>query len=769
MDPIVGSAPSIDALRAQIRHLASFDAPGNPNAPTILLQGETGTGKGLVARVLHDAGGRARGPFVEVNCAAIPETMLEAELFGFEGGAFTDAKRAKPGLFEAAAGGSLFLDEIDSLPPVLQGKLLRAIEDKTVRRIGAVTARRLDVKLIVATQRDLRELVAGGTFRADLYHRLAVLVIEIPPLRARADDVVLLAEHFLARHAGAHGLQPKRLGATARGWLSGCAWPGNVRELSHLMERVTLLAPEAEVDLATLAAAARPRDERRRPRSRPRPPRRTARRHASARRSRARGATWWGRRVCSVSGATRSATACGATASSGRRSTTSRAPGEPPRARKAAGALPEDVQPSWDQRPVAVLAIDVVLPDSALEPWTVARRWEQQIEACIAGFGGVFLACSPSRLSAAFGVPRALEQLPQRAVQAALAIQRLVAEDSVRPELRMAVHVGTLRFDARSPQAVERVLPLGDTLALAERLLGHADAGEILVSALVARRVDAFCELRARELRIGESGGRECLGRARPAGACRGGRRCAPDTLHRARARARGPTRELRDRGRGPRARGLRRGRGRHRQVPPCSQSSDSISAPSRTAGSRDAAPPYATTTAFLPVVDALRRFFAIDDHDDDARASEKIARALARARSRPDLDGSVRASRPRRGVRRRRRSTGLDSASRRSETFRALKAVTAGPRGARAVGHPRRGPALDRPRVRGVPHLHRRCGAGDSDATHLLAPARLPASVRRPQLPRARRPARALRGGGGGALGRDARHGRRTAPRCRR
>ena len=139
-DALIGDAAALAELRAQIRLLSAFDTRGNPNVPTVLLQGETGTGKGLVARVIHLSGGRAQGPFVDVNCAAIPETMLEAELFGFEAGAFTDAKRAKPGLFEAAVGGTLFLDEIDALPIALQGKLLKAIEEKHVRRLGGVAA-----------------------------------------------------------------------------------------------------------------------------------------------------------------------------------------------------------------------------------------------------------------------------------------------------------------------------------------------------------------------------------------------------------------------------------------------------------------------------------------------------------------------------------------------------------------------------------------------------------------------------------------------------
>ena len=182
-DRLVGTCPALAALRAQIRHLAAFDTLGNPAVPTVLLQGETGTGKGLVARVLHDSGPRAQGPFLDVNCAAIPETMLEAELFGFEAGAFTDAKRAKPGLFEAAAGGTLFLDEIDALPLALQGKLLTAIEAKRVRRVGAVREQAVDVKLVTATQAALSARVAAGQFRADLYYRLAVLVLALPPLR----------------------------------------------------------------------------------------------------------------------------------------------------------------------------------------------------------------------------------------------------------------------------------------------------------------------------------------------------------------------------------------------------------------------------------------------------------------------------------------------------------------------------------------------------------------------------------------------------------
>jgi two-component system, NtrC family, response regulator AtoC len=185
-DRLIGQSAVIRALRAQIRRLSSFDTVGNLYVPTLSLHGETGTGKGLVARVIHDSGPRAHGPFIEVNCAAIPETLLEAELFGFEAGAFTDAKRAKPGLFEAASGGTLLLDEIDALPFSLQGKFLKAIEEKRIRRLGAVADYPVDIKLIAATQVELSARVTEGRFRADLYHRLAVVIIELPSLRTWA-------------------------------------------------------------------------------------------------------------------------------------------------------------------------------------------------------------------------------------------------------------------------------------------------------------------------------------------------------------------------------------------------------------------------------------------------------------------------------------------------------------------------------------------------------------------------------------------------------
>lgn len=253
---ILGESPPIRALRDQIDRIARIESPEAGSPPTVLILGETGVGKQLVARALHARSARAAGPLVEVNCAAIPATLLEAELFGYERGAYTDARSAKPGLFEAAEGGTLFLDEIGHTDVTVQAKLLKAIEDKSVRRVGGLRARTVNTRIVAATNRDLEMAVADGAFRHDLYYRIRVLTIEVPPLRARGDDILLLARYFLVRAAREYGRPSNDLTPDAEAALRAYPWPGNVRELAHVMERALLLNEGPRVTAADLALAA---------------------------------------------------------------------------------------------------------------------------------------------------------------------------------------------------------------------------------------------------------------------------------------------------------------------------------------------------------------------------------------------------------------------------------------------------------------------------------------------------------------------------------
>jgi DNA-binding NtrC family response regulator len=243
---IVGQSPALKAaLKRAARVLPHADA-------TALIVGDTGTGKELLARAIHRGGRRRGGAFVTVNCSALPANLIESELFGHERGAFTDAHAAKPGLFEVADGGTLFLDEIDMLTVDLQAKLLRVLEDKEVRRVGATRSRTVDVRIIAATHEDLREAVAAGKFREDLYFRLSVITLTLPPLRERGEDVILIAQELLQRLAAQHGVAVPPLGVEARRALRAHSWPGNVRELKNAVERALLLSPPGELSLAEL-------------------------------------------------------------------------------------------------------------------------------------------------------------------------------------------------------------------------------------------------------------------------------------------------------------------------------------------------------------------------------------------------------------------------------------------------------------------------------------------------------------------------------------
>lgn len=233
---LIGASPAIEALRATIARVARTDL-------AVLILGENGTGKEVVSQSIHYQSARRDQPFVAVNCAAISETLLESELFGHEKGAFTDAHESRPGKFELASGGTLFLDEIGDLSPGGQAKLLRVLEEKVVVRVGGSKPIHTDARVIAATNQNLAEMVANKKFRQDLYFRLNVVALQLPPLRERPEDILVLAEHFLEDFSHKARRKPPELSAPARRRLMAHSWPGNVRELRNLMERVAYLAP----------------------------------------------------------------------------------------------------------------------------------------------------------------------------------------------------------------------------------------------------------------------------------------------------------------------------------------------------------------------------------------------------------------------------------------------------------------------------------------------------------------------------------------------
>ncbi len=251
---LLGESPPMLALKRKIHQFVEAEqrlVDGEP--PAVLVTGETGTGKELVARAFHFEGPRRDKPFVEINCAAIPAPLLEAELFGFERGAFTDARERKLGLVETADGGTLFLDEIGEMELPLQAKLLKLLEDKTVRRLGGLRDQKVDIRIVAATNQSLEERMRDGRFRSDLFFRLRIIHVRLPPLRERDEDVILLARAFLDGHGRRYGKTGLRFTPAAEQALRHYSWPGNVRELRNSVEHAVLLAETASVEPQHLA------------------------------------------------------------------------------------------------------------------------------------------------------------------------------------------------------------------------------------------------------------------------------------------------------------------------------------------------------------------------------------------------------------------------------------------------------------------------------------------------------------------------------------
>jgi transcriptional regulator with AAA-type ATPase domain/tetratricopeptide (TPR) repeat protein len=462
LDRLIGTSPALAAVRGELARLLARPAVPTKRLPPVLIQGETGTGKGLVAQAIHHMGPRSSAPLVDVNCAAIPDTLLEAELFGFERGAFTDARQAKPGLLQVAHRGTIFLDEIGLMPDALQVKLLKALEDRSVRRLGSTRPEPADAWILAATSENLGAAIRARRFREDLYHRLAVVTVHLPPLRERGGDVLLLARHYLDGACREYGLQMKTLSADAEAALLAYTWPGNVRELANLMERVALLSDTGQITAAVLRLP------------------RAARSPASAQRSgdsvdeevallergriedalRAEGGNI--SRAAARLGLPRNTLRYrmdrhglleGSDVATSRRRT------EPP---DRSGAAP---QVRWQRTRVTLFQGDVIEVGSV--PEHERTRLLEQIAAKTSAFGGRVIELGPSSVRVAFGLDVA-EDAARHAAHAALAVQRIISRLDPQPlELRIALHteempVGRLEdrveLDAAARQSAQQVL-----------------------------------------------------------------------------------------------------------------------------------------------------------------------------------------------------------------------------------------------------------------------------------------------------------------------
>ena len=519
MDPLgelVGDSPAFVAVKSWARRLLAGIKDAQ-RLPLVLIQGETGTGKGLLARTLHAASVRASGAFVPVNCAAIPETLVESELFGFEAGAHSEARRAKPGLFQAAHGGTIFLDEVGLLPQAQQAKLLSVIEDRRVRRVGGLRDEPVDVWIISATNSDLSADVHDRKFRSDLYQRLAVMRLTLPPLRERGPDVLRLAEGFLARACADYGLRPKRLAPDARRRLMEHAWPGNVRELSNVIERAALLV---EGDLITASALE----------LEPQPgPRvdsspvgfavetgaataldRSVREHHRA----ALEQTGWNiTRTAALLGISRNTLrariekfglrapqgtvpdlaggiAAESEAASAERQPVAAEPTGQARREQDEALLVASVRPAvrWERRWVAMLRVDLSAPEPESEVLDTGAVLDVLVEK-VQAFGGQVLEIGRTRLDAAFGLDP-IESAPERAANAALAILRAAARARERvlgtPVVRIAVHAGSYPVTRLGTWGQIDVDAKGEASAVLDRLVPLTEPDSAFVSRVVA-------------------------------------------------------------------------------------------------------------------------------------------------------------------------------------------------------------------------------------------------------------------------------------------
>jgi len=631
---IIGDSASMRRLRTQLEQILTRAATAR-RPPPILLRGETGTGKGLVARTLHRAGPRAHAPFVDVNCAAIPETLLEAELFGYERGAFTDARQAKPGLFQLAHRGTLFLDEIGMLSPALQAKLLKVLEDGVVRRLGGTRAEPVDVWIVSATNEDLTEALRARRFREDLYHRLAVLSLALPPLRERGADVLVLADRFLARACADYGLPPKTFARDARAALDAYGWPGNVRELGNVIERVALLVDEPVVTAAMLALPATTTAD---------DPPGAAPAPAVSSRDQMRAhlvqtLTETGGNISQTAvrlGVARNTVLArmarfGLNAAMAASRARSRPGGGP---RRDTPTAPTDVsvppvatsRAVWEPRRVALLRVDVGV-DTAGGSADASRALDEMIGK-VQIFGGEIVELGPGALVAAFGL-EPVEDAPVRAALAALAILKAserARSDGAGPRVKIVVHVaqalvsqhqGTGTIDLENKRAA---------WATIDALVGLDEHDTIVVSEASA----PFLERRFELVSAGAGGASGVpfrrLTRRERTGFGLGGRPLSPFV---------GRDDELRlvtDR-----LASAARGQGQVVGIvgEPGVGKSRFVYELTRLDATRDwrvlgcSGVSYGSTTPFLPIGDLLRRYFVIEDADGHDAIRERVTETI--------------------------------------------------------------------------------------------------------------------------------------------
>jgi len=524
---LLGESAAIESLRDNVRRLIGRGyATHRP--PSVLIQGETGSGKGLLAGLLHGMGPRAGGPFVDVNCAAIPETLLEAELFGFERGAFTDARRSKAGLFQTAHRGTIFLDEVGLLPEAMQAKLLKVIEERAVRRLGSTQSESVDVWVVSATNVDLPAAIRERRFREDLYHRLAVLTLRLPSLRERGGDILLLANHFLARATADYGVPPRTLSPDACARLLSYSWPGNVRELANLMERVALLSETSQVtaamlNLADAPAAAEPADP-----SRAGDVGSLDQAMADHIQAVLEQTGWNLSRTAARLGIARNTLRVRIEKLGLRpRGTGSSAPpraARPPRATAAASvpasapkAVPEIVAPAapsirirWERRRVTLLRARLMVPAGADVLLDTSRALETLIEK-LRSLGGRVEELSPTSVGAAFGLDLP-EDAPRRAAHAAMAmrkaLERVGLTGADRFPLKIGIHVGVfiVGHTSSGPEIDADTGREGWTVL--ESLLASAPPWSIVVSSAAARFLERRFDLER------QSSGEDATGRA---------------------------------------------------------------------------------------------------------------------------------------------------------------------------------------------------------------------------------------------------------------